>query len=86
MSIQVEKAMYSSLDLWDMIPQIQCPTLIVRGSESSFLSKEDAEKMMGVIKRGEWVEILNSTHMPVQENFKVFKEALTSFLEKVENR
>jgi esterase len=67
-------------DLWPFMKNVACPTLIVRGEESPFLSREDAQKMSVLIPRAEWVEIPQSTHMPVQENPVVFKRVISDFL------
>jgi pimeloyl-ACP methyl ester carboxylesterase len=42
-------------DLWPFMKNVVCPTLIVRGEESPFLSKEDAQKMSGT--QGEYGDI-----------------------------
>jgi pimeloyl-ACP methyl ester carboxylesterase len=69
-------------DLWPFMRNVACPTLIVRGEESPFLSREDAEKMSVVIRQAEWVEIPQTTHLPVQENPGVFKKVISDFLSK----
>jgi pimeloyl-ACP methyl ester carboxylesterase len=61
---------------------VTCPTLIVRGEESPFLSREDAQKMSRIIPKAECVEIAKATHMPVQENPVVFKRVISDFLNK----
>jgi esterase len=69
-------------DLWPFIKNITCPTLIVRGEESPFLSQEDAQKMSRMMPEAEWVEIPKATHMPVQENPEAFKRVISYFLNK----
>jgi len=69
-------------DLWPFMKNVACPTLIVRGEESPFLSREDAQKMSVIIPKAEWVEIAQATHMPVQENPVVFKRVISDFLNK----
>jgi esterase len=69
-------------DLWAFMKNVICPTLVVRGEESPFLSREDAQKMSLTISKGEWVEIPQATHMPVQENPAVFKRVISDFLKK----
>jgi pimeloyl-ACP methyl ester carboxylesterase len=61
---------------------VACPTLIVRGEESPFLSREDAQEMSVVIPQAEWVEISQATHLPVQENPVAFKRVISDFLSK----
>jgi pimeloyl-ACP methyl ester carboxylesterase len=69
-------------DLWPFMKNVVCPTLIVRGEESPFLSREDAQKMSVVIPQAEWVEIPHATHMPLHENPGVFKRVISDFLSK----
>jgi esterase len=69
-------------DLWPFVKNVACPTLIVRGEESPFLSREDAQKMSRIIPKAQWVEIPKATHMPVQENPAVFKRVMSHFLSK----
>jgi pimeloyl-ACP methyl ester carboxylesterase len=69
-------------DLWPFMKNVVCPTLIVRGEESPFLSREDAQKMSVVIPQAEWVEIPQATHLPVQENPVAFKRVISDFLSK----
>jgi pimeloyl-ACP methyl ester carboxylesterase len=69
-------------DLWPFMKNVACPTLIVRGEESPFLSREDAQKMSVIIPNAEWVEISQATHMPVQENPTEFKRVISDFLKK----
>jgi pimeloyl-ACP methyl ester carboxylesterase len=69
-------------DLWPFMRNVACPTLIVRGEESPFLSRGDARQMSVIIPKAEWVEIPQATHMPVQENPVVFKRVISDFLNK----
>jgi pimeloyl-ACP methyl ester carboxylesterase len=67
-------------DLWDFLGNVKCPTLIVRGKESPFLSREDVRRMCRQIPLATWQEVENATHMPAQENPEVFIEILKAFL------
>lgn len=69
-------------DLWPFMKNITCPTLIVRGKESPFLSREDAERMSRIMPKAEWAEIPQATHMPVQENPVAFQKVISHFLNK----
>ena len=69
-------------DLWPFMKNVTCPTLIVRGEESPFLSRDDAQKMSVMIPKATWVEIPQASHMPVQENPVVFKRVISDFLNK----
>ena len=80
MSLQSEREGYATEDLWPYMKNITCPTLIVRGKESSFLSRKVAQKMCNQIPKAELREIPKSTHMPVQENPAAFNKVITDFL------
>jgi len=81
MTEQLKKAGYESEDLWDFLGNIACPTLIIRGEDSLFLSYEDAIEMTNLIPNAIFKEIPEATHMPAQENPTVFKEVVFNFLE-----
>ena len=80
MSLQFEKADYSAENIWSFLNNVSCPTLVVRGEESPFLSREDAKKMCSVFPRAVLREIPYATHMPVQENPDDFNKVVLDFL------
>lgn len=80
MSAGSKKAGYVAEELWPFLGNIICPTLIVRGKESNFLSVYDAERMSQMIPNAIFKEIPNSTHLPVQENPQVFNKIALEFL------
>jgi pimeloyl-ACP methyl ester carboxylesterase len=50
------------VDLWESLPRIPCPTLVVRGAESDILSSEVAKKMTERLPDGRLVEIPGAGH------------------------
>ncbi len=80
MSTQCERMNYVTEGLWPYLPNIACPTLIVRGKESPFLSREVAQRMGEAIPRAVVREIGRATHMPAQENPAVFQRIVAEFL------
>lgn len=80
MSSQLEKSEYTTEEFWDMIKNVVCPTLIVRGKESPFVSLEEAQKMCMVLPRATFQEIHQATHMPAQENPDAFMRVIFDFL------
>jgi pimeloyl-ACP methyl ester carboxylesterase len=66
--------------MWSFLKNVSCPTLVVRGEESPFLSREDARKMCNGFPRAVFREIPYATHMPVQENPDAFKKVVLDFL------
>ncbi len=82
MSSQAERSGYTTEDLWPFLENIKCPTLIVKGKQSRFVSSEDANKMRRVIPRAELNEIPEATHLPVLENPPIFYKVISDFLGK----
>ena len=80
MSVQCERMNYATEGLWPYLLGIACPTLIIRGKESPFLSKEVAQRMCEVIPVAVMREIAQATHMPAQENPIVFQGIVSEFL------
>jgi pimeloyl-ACP methyl ester carboxylesterase len=66
-----------------LLPQIKCPVLLVRAAESWCLSKEDAEKMRGMIRDCTYYEVGNSDHMVYADNPQEFYPQFDSFLSRV---
>ena len=81
MSSQLEKSEYTIEELWDMIKNVACPTLVVRGKESPFVSLEEAQKMCMALPRATFQEIPRATHMPAQENPQAFKKVVLDCLD-----
>jgi pimeloyl-ACP methyl ester carboxylesterase len=54
--------------LWEEIPRITCPTLVVRGGRSDVFHDEDAEKLASTLPRGEWVRVENAGHTVQGDN------------------
>ena len=80
MSEQCQRWGYFAEDLWLFMKNIPCPTLVVRGKESPFLSREEAKEMCRVIPNAQWREIPKATHLPAQENPEAFKKVILNFL------
>ncbi|MFH2011104.1 MAG: alpha/beta hydrolase [Pseudomonadota bacterium] len=78
---QSQQSGYLVEDLWPFLENIPCPTMLIRGKESPFLSREDAERVCKIIPNAEWEEIPRATHMPVQENPTAFNKVVSHFLD-----
>lgn len=76
----LEKSKFTAEPLGDLIKNVTCPTLIVRGEESPFLPRQEAQDMCEIMSRAEWREIPNSTHLPAQENPIGFERVVREFL------
>lgn len=68
-------------ELWPFMESIPCPTLIVRGEYSTFVSQGEAENMCRMIPKAEIAVIPRASHLPMIENQTAFKEAVLSFLD-----
>jgi pimeloyl-ACP methyl ester carboxylesterase len=68
-------------DLWLTLPKIDCPVLIVRGSETDTLGLETAEKMVEVLPDGKLVHVDRAAHMVFEDNPEGFISVLHDFLD-----
>ena len=68
-------------DLWPFMESVPCPTLIVRGQHSAFITREDAERIGTLIPNAEVAVIPGASHIPMIQNPIVFRQAVRSFLE-----
>ena len=68
---------------FDLLPRLQCPTLLVRAADSWDLPKETAEKMRGLIRDVEYAEICGSDHMVYADNPAEFDTVMDRFLDRV---
>ena len=67
-------------DLWPALPNIACPSLIVRGAETDLLSSETAARMLETLPNPALVEIPRAGHMVFEDNPADFIAALRDFL------
>jgi len=65
--------------LWDEIPNITCPTLVVRGARSDVFHDEDATKLAGALPRAEWVRIEHAGHTVQGDNPRALVAELQRF-------
>jgi pimeloyl-ACP methyl ester carboxylesterase len=68
------------LDLWEPLPRIACPTLIVRGAESDILSPDVAKKMTERLPDGRLVEIAGAGHTVPADRPDEFVQLIRAFL------
>lgn len=76
----VELAGYMVEELWSFMEGLTCPTLVIRGEYSRFLSREEAERMCRLIQSAEFVEMPRTSHLPMLENPAVFRDTVLLFL------
>lgn len=68
------------VDLWEPLPRIPCPTLIVRGADSDILSPEVAKKMTERLPDGRLVEIPGAGHTVPADRPDDFVRHVRAFL------
>jgi len=69
------------VDLWPYVADLRCPTLVIRGADSDFLSRATAEEMARRNTNLRWVEIDAASHYVHDDNLPAFNRALGQFLE-----
>ena len=70
------------LSLWDGVPRVTCPTLVVKGAESDLFSAEDAEKLTRSFATADQVTIARAGHTVQGDNPKDLVSALEGFFAK----
>ena len=71
-------------DLWPVIANIPCPTIIVRGTETDILPMAVAERMTQVMAQAEVVEVERAAHMVMEENPDKFTQVVKAWLDRTE--
>ena len=67
-------------DLWPSLPNITCPSLIVRGAETDILASDVAQRMLETLPDSRMVEIQQAGHMVFEDNPAEFIAAVKNFL------
>ena len=67
-------------EVWSVIPNISCPTLIVRGTETDILPLEVAERMVQVMPKARLVHVERAGHMLMEDNPERFTQVVREFL------
>lgn len=66
--------------LWEECARIACPTLILRGEQSTVLTPDILDRMLAVMPRAEAVVIPNAGHSIHADQPEAFERAVLSFL------
>ena len=66
--------------LWEQVPQIRCPTLLVRGAQSAILSRETAARFVRELPGSTVVEVPAAGHSVMGDNPAGFISAVRPFL------
>jgi pimeloyl-ACP methyl ester carboxylesterase len=81
MNLLSERSNFETEELWPFLENITCPTLVIRGEQSTFLSRSEAERMTMCMPKAEFLEIPRASHLPAQENPDAFTEVVLRFLD-----
>ena len=66
--------------LWGYLQRLQCPTLVVRGSESDIMALNTAADMHERIPNGRMATVDNAGHLVMGDNPSGFERAVSEFL------
>jgi pimeloyl-ACP methyl ester carboxylesterase len=69
-----------AVDLWEPLPRITCPALVVRGAESDILTPDVAKKMAERLPDGRLVEIAGAGHTVPADRPEEFAAEIRRFL------
>jgi 3-oxoadipate enol-lactonase len=69
----------ASAELWRMLRQVICPTLIVRGKGSAVLSQSVAERMVSALRNGALQTVKKAGHAVMLDNAEDFANAVETF-------
>jgi pimeloyl-ACP methyl ester carboxylesterase len=70
-------------DLWPAVKRLQCPTLLLRGAESDFLSAVTAKRMVDATPWIEWHDIPAASHYVHDDNPCAFLQCIGDFIKRV---
>jgi pimeloyl-ACP methyl ester carboxylesterase len=72
---------FTSAPQWrELLPQIRCPTLVVRGAGSAMVSASAAKEMVRLLPRAQLVTIPRSGHAVMSDNPSAFCASLAGFI------
>ena len=66
--------------LWGYLESLQCPTLVVRGSQSDIVALDTADGMHQRISNGRLATVENAGHLVMGDNPSGFERVVTEFL------
>lgn len=75
-----------AIDLWSCVESLQTPTLVLRGSDSDFLTGQTCSEMARRQPLLTWAEIPAAGHYAHDDNPAAFAEHVGSFLDRVDSK
>ena len=71
---------HPAVRVWDLLPQITCPVLVVRGELSPLMPVANAERIARELAHGEWANLPGAYHNLMLDNLTGFVEVVRAFL------
>ncbi len=71
---------HPAVRVWDLLPLITCPVLVVRGELSPLMPVANAERMAHELPHGEWTSLPGTYHNLMLDDFTGFVEVVRAFL------
>ena len=71
-----------ALQLWDHVERIQCPFLLILGSDNTTVSPEHRDRMMQSASNNTLVTVQGAGHIVVHDKSQEYQRAVLEFLKK----
>lgn len=71
---------HPAVRVWDLLPQITCPVLVVRGELSPLMPAANAERLANELPHGEWTSLPGTYHNLMLDNLTGFVKVVRTFL------
>jgi pimeloyl-ACP methyl ester carboxylesterase len=78
-----EEISAANAGLWEAVPQISCPVLVVRGGESKVFRHDDAVRLTAALPRAEMATVEGAAHTVQGDNPKGLLAVLRPFLQRL---
>ncbi len=75
---------HPAVRVWDVLPQIACPVLMVRGEWSPLMPVANAERIADELAHGTWTNLPGAYHNLMLDNLSGFVEVVRTFLLKAD--
>lgn len=72
-------------DLWDRLPEIDCPTLCLWGEHDKFSAASDGLRMAEAVQYGSYIELPECGHFPTLEYPGEATQAIMDWLDDIDD-
>ena len=69
-----------TVDLWECVESLRCPTLVIRGGQSDFVSEPICVEMVERQPLQRWVEVPDALHYVHDDDPVAFIDLVAEFL------